>query len=263
MNRQTILDLKAKVAQQEKLVAIAAYTANMSKFADEFADIILVGDSLGMVIYGMESTLPVTLELMINHGKAVVNSSKNAFIIIDMPFGSYQESKHQAFRNAALLLKETGAGAVKIEGGIELVETVEYLSARGVAVIAHLGLLPQHIHKLGGYKVQGRQKKSSDQIVKNANALEKAGVELLLLEGLEQETSNKVIKNSKVPVIGIGASDQCHGQILVIDDLLGISDNKAKFVKSYANLGENIRNALQNYKTEVKEKKFPNKDYLY
>ena len=263
MHRQTILDLKAKLVKKEKIVAIAAYTANMSRFADEYADIILVGDSLGMVIYGMESTLPVTLELMINHGKAVVNNSKNAFIIIDMPFGSYQESKYQAFRNAALLIKETGAGAVKIEGGIELSETVEYLSARGIAVVAHLGLLPQHVNKLGGYKVQGKQKKSSDQIIKNAHILEKAGAELLLLEGLKQETSNKIIKNTHIPVIGIGASNLCHGQILVIDDLLGINDTSAKFVKPYANLAKNIRHALKNYATEVKEEKFPNKDYLY
>ena len=264
MSRLTIIDLQKKVTkEQTKLVAIAAYTANMAKLSDQVADIILVGDSLGMVIYGMESTVPVSLELMINHGKAVVNSSKNAFIVIDMPFGSYQESKIQAFRNAALLLKETGAGAVKLEGGAELEETISYLTNRGIPVISHIGLLPQYINKLGGYKIQGKDKISSNKVIKDAYILEQAGADLLLIEGVKKTTTDKIMQKTKIPVIGIGASEKCDGQILVIDDLLGITEENIKFVKPYANLAKTIKKSLNQYANEVRNNQFPDQNHLY
>ena len=179
-----------------------------------------------------------------------------------MPFGSYQESKIQAFRNATLLLKETGAGAVKIEGGAELEETISYLTNRGIPVIAHIGLLPQYINKLGGYKIQGKDKISSSKIIKDAYLLEQAGADLLLIEGVKT-TTDKIIQKAKIPIIGIGASEQCDGQILVIDDLLGITEENIKFVKSYANLAKTIKDSLNKYAAEVRNNQFPNQNHLY
>jgi len=259
----TITDLQKKVQAQEKIVAVSAYTANFTQLIDDIVDVILVGDSLGMVLYGFESTLPVSIKLMVNHGKAVVDSSQNAFIIIDMPFGSYQESKEKAYNNAVSLIKKTGAGAVKLEGGTELSETIKFIIDRGIPVMGHIGLLPQHVNKMGGYKIQGRDNASSNKIIADAVSLEKAGVFALLVEGVVSEVIEKIKEKVNIPLIGIGASDKCDGQILVIDDLLGISSNTAKFVKPYANLKQEIKSAVKKYSTEVKAGTFPAKDHLY
>lgn len=263
MSRLTITDLQNKVKKQQKLVTISAYTANITQIIDNLVDIILVGDSLGMVIYGFESTLPVNLKLMINHGKAVVDSSKHAFIIIDMPFGSYQVSKEDAFKNASSIIKKTGAGAVKLEGGVELQDTVKHLVEGGIPVIGHIGLLPQHINKMGGYKIQGRDKISCNKIVNDAISLEKAGASAIVVEGVKKEIITQIKKKTALPLIGIGASDKCDGQVLVIDDLLGISDNNAKFVKPYANFRQDMELAVTKYADEVRKEKFPTKEHLY
>ena len=263
MSRKTIFDLQQKIDKKQKIVMVAAYTANMAKIADDEVDIILVGDSLGMVIYGFESTLPVTIDMMINHGKAVVKNSKQAFVVVDMPFASYGESKEQAFRNAALLLQQTGASAVKLEAGSELQDTVKYLVERGIPVMGHIGLLPQHVNKLGGYKIQGKDDISREKINNDAIALEQAGVFALTIEGVKQEIVSDIKNNVKLPLIGIGASKQCDGQVLVINDLLGMSDSKAKFIKQYANINLDIKNALQKYSEEVRNEVFPDDKYCY
>ena len=263
MPRITITDLQDKIKKGDKLVSLAAYTAPIAKIADEIVDVILVGDSLGMVIYGMESTLPVTLDLMVNHGKAVVSNSKKSFIVLDMPFGSYQESKEKALKNAVKLIKKTGAGAVKLEAGSELQDTIEYLSQRGIVVFGHIGLLPQHVNKLGGYKLQGQDTISEKKIIKDAIALERGGASILIVEGVKNTIIDKIKQKTKIPLIGIGASDKCDGQVLVIDDLLGIPEKTPKFVKRYAELGTDIKRSISAYANDVRTKKFPTKTHLY
>lgn len=263
MSRLTILDLQDKVRKKEKIVTISAYTANMTKLADELVDVILVGDSLGMVIYGFESTLPVTMDLMINHAKAVVGSSSHAFVVVDMPFGSYQGTKEDAFNNAALLIKETGAGAVKLEAGKELKETIKYITDRGIPVMGHIGLLPQHVNKMGGYKIQGKSENAGNKLVNDAINLEEAGTFAITVEGVLEQTVEKIKAQTTIPLIGIGASSKCEGQVLVADDLLGISETSAKFVKKYANLRQEIKSSISQYATEVKKGQFPTNSHIY
>jgi len=263
MSRYTISNIKQKFTKQEKLVVVAAYTKSMAELADQYSDMILVGDSLGMVLYGMESTLPVDMNLMINHGKAVVNFTSKSLIIVDMPFGSYQVSKEETFKNAAKIMKRTGANAVKLEGGVEFQESIEFLTKRGIAVMGHVGLLPQSVNQLGGYKFQGKDKKSEAQIIKDAVAIEAAGAFAIVVEGVKKEVVAKLKKKINIPLIGIGAAKECDGQVLVANDLLGMSENVAKFVKKYANLREDIDSAFKQYASEVRAKKFPESKHTY
>ena len=260
--RLSILDIAARKGGTP-LVALTCYTAPMARILDSHVDILLVGDSLGNVIYGMDSTLPVTLDLMVAHGRAVANASSRALVVVDMPFGSYQASPAQAFESAARILAETGAQAVKLEGGREMAETIRFLVERGIPVMAHVGLMPQHVHALGGYRYQGRNETEAALILENAKAVAEAGAFAIVMEGIKEEVARSVSAQVKVPTIGIGASAACDGQVLVVDDMLGLTAGAPSFVKHYAHLGEAIQQAVKTYGEEVRNRTFPSAEYCF
>ncbi len=247
-----------------KLVCLTSYTAPVARIADRHADLILVGDSLGMALYGFDNTLPVTLDMMTLHGRAVVQATEQAFITVDMPFGSYQESPEQAFRNAARLMAETGCGAVKLEGGIEMAETVAFLTRRGVPVMGHIGLQPQSVNMAGGYRVSGRGKDAQAKIMDSAKALEQAGAFAVVLECMEEALAASVTTSVSIPTIGIGASAACTGQILVAEDILGLTPAPhPRFVKQYADLNDATDRAFKAYAEEVRKGRFPASSNVY
>ena len=247
-----------------RIVSLTAYTSLMAKLMDEFVDLIVVGDSTGMVAYGMESTLQVTLEMMINHGKAVVRGASRACVVVDMPFSTYQESPQQAYRNAARILAETGAQAVKMEGGLELLETVEFLTRRGIPVMPHIGLMPQHVQSMGGFKFQARTPEEILELVHLARELEKRDAFCVLIEGTSEAAARAVTQALAIPTLGIGASPECDGQVLVTEDMLGIfSDYTPRFVKQYANLSTDMRRAFEQYRDEVRAGAFPTIDHCF
>ncbi len=248
---------------QEKLVLLTAYTTPMAALLDAHCDMLMVGDSLGMVVYGLDSTLPVTLEMMIAHGAAVVRGASQAAVVVDMPFGSYQASCEQAFLSAARILKETGAAAVKLEGGAEMAETIRYLTERAIPVMAHIGLMPQHLNTQGGFKTQGRELASHAKILADAKAVSAAGAFSVVLEGVVEPLAAEITRTISIPTIGIGASPACDGQVLVVDDMLGMFEHSARFVKKYANLRETIGDAAACYAAEVKSGAFPAAEHLY
>lgn len=260
--RPTALDLASR-KNGEKLVVITCYTSTMAKLLDPLVDILMVGDSLGMVVYGMDSTLAVTLDMMVAHGKAVAGSAESAFVVVDMPFGSYQASKEDAFRAAARLMAETGCGAVKLEGGAEMTETIRFLVERGIPVVGHVGLMPQHFNTLGGYRYQGRNDAEAAIIAEDAHAVAEAGAFLLVLEGVKETVARQITAEIAVPTIGIGASPACDGQVLVVDDMLGLSGRVPGFVKHYGQLGEAVREAVGRYAAEVRSGAFPSAEYCY
>jgi 3-methyl-2-oxobutanoate hydroxymethyltransferase len=248
----------------EPIVVLTAYTAPIARLVDPHVDAILVGDSLGMVIYGMTSTLAVTLDMMIAHGKAAVTASSHAAVIVDLPFGAYQASPEQAFRAAARVMAETGCDAVKMEGGIEMAETVAFLVARGIPVMGHVGLVPQSVHVLGGYKARGRDPKEADRILDGAKAIAEAGAFSIVIEGTIDPVSRRITDAVPVPTIGIGASAGCDGQVLVIDDVLGLSgDFKPKLARRYVDLGPLISEAAQSYSADVRAHRFPGPENVY
>ncbi|MDD9709703.1 3-methyl-2-oxobutanoate hydroxymethyltransferase [Seohaeicola sp. SP36] len=247
----------------EPLVCLTAYTTPVAKLADEHCDLVLVGDSVGMVLHGLPSTLNVTMEMMIMHGQAVARGLDRALMVIDMPFGSYEESAAQAFRNAARLMAETGAGAVKLEGGQHMAETIRFLVDRGVPVMAHIGLTPQAVNAIGGYKVQGRGE-DGERIRADAHAVADAGAFSVVLEKIPAELADQITAEIAVPTVGIGASVCCDGQILVIDDMLGLFDTfKPKFVKRYAHLAADAAGAIQAYAEEVRSRRFPAPEHVF
>ena len=245
------------------LVSLTAYTTPMAQVMDGICDFVLVGDSVGMVLHGLPSTLEVTMEMMILHGQAVRRGLTQSMLVIDMPFGSYEQSPAQAFENAARLMRETGAGAVKLEGGEVMEDTIAFLTKRGIPVMAHIGLTPQSIHTLGGYKVQGRGA-AGTQLMADAQAVTRAGAFAVVLEKVPQALANEITETVAIPTIGIGASAQCDGQILVVDDMLGLfTAFKAKFVKRYAHLGDDAKAAVQAYADEVTARSFPGPDHVF
>jgi 3-methyl-2-oxobutanoate hydroxymethyltransferase len=255
--RKSIIDIKSQKGK-EPIAALTSYSYNMARIADEFVDILLVGDSLGMVVYGMESTLGVTIDMMINHGKAVVKGSQNALVVIDMPFGSYQKSPEQAFENAARIIVETSAQAVKIEGGVEMAETIRFLTERGIPVLGHVALKPQYFNSYGGYKYQGRTENERNSIMNDAIAVDNAGAFAMVIEGSEKSLAEEITARVSVPTIGIGASEKCDGQVLVLHDILGIGNYVApKFAKQYADIESEVKKAVQTYVKEVKTREFP------
>lgn len=263
LSRTSVPALRARKGG-DPIVCLTAYTAPMARLLDPHVDLLLVGDSLGMVVYGFDSTLPVTLELMIAHGAAVVRGSQKACIVVDMPFGSYQESPQVAFRAAARILSETGAQAVKIEGGAEMAETVAYLTARGVPVMGHVGLLPQSVNALGGYKALGRDAASAERIVADAHAVANAGAFSLVIEGTMEALARRITEEVAIPTVGIGGSPACDGQVLVVDDMLGLfSEFQPKFVKRYAQLGEAVGAAAATYAEEVRARRFPGPEHCF
>lgn len=260
--RPTATDMRARKGG-DPLVVLTAYTTPIAKLADRHCDIILVGDSVGMVLHGLPSTLQVTLEMMILHGQAVMRGAKAAHVVVDMPFASYEEGPGQAFRNAARLMRETGAGAVKLEGGLHMAETVRFLTARGIPVMGHVGLTPQSINTLGGYKVQGRGN-DGGRIRADAEAVVAAGAYAVVLEKVPERLARDITAGLAVPTIGIGASAACDGQVLVIDDMLGLfTDFKAKFVKRFAELGAEADRAIAAYAAAVRAREFPAAEHLY
>lgn len=243
------------------LVVLTAYTTPMARLVDAHCDIALVGDSVGMVLHGMPSTLGVTLEMMILHGRAVVRGLSKAMAVIDMPFGSYEESPQQAYRNAARLMSETGAPAVKLEGGAHMAETIAFLTARGVPVMAHVGLTPQSVNTLGGYKVVGREAEA-EKVMADALACEAAGAFSIVLEKVPVGLAARITAGLRIPTIGIGAGVDCDGQVLVIDDMLGMfTAFRPKFVKRYAELGAAADQAIAAYAEEVRSRTFPGPEH--
>lgn len=248
---------------EQPVVMLTAYTMRMAQLLDPHCDMLLVGDSLGQVIYGLPSTIPVTMEMMCAHGAAVVRGSWHALVGIDMPFGSYEASPKAAFESASRILKETGCAAVKLEGGAAMAETIAFLTARGIPVIGHVGLTPQSVNVLGGYGARGRDSSEAERIVADARAVAEAGAFCMVVEGVVEDLAARISGEVDVPVIGIGASADCDGQVLVIDDMLGMFERTPRFVKRYDNLAERIGAAAQTYAEEVRARSFPTSAQTY
>ena len=247
----------------QPIVMLTAYTARQAQLLDAHCDLLLVGDSLGQVIYGLSSSVPVTLEMMINHGAAVVRGSYHAAVVVDMPFGTYEQSPQQAFENAARLLKETGCAAVKLEGGEAMAETVAFLTARGIPVMGHVGLTPQAVNVLGGYNARGRSDAEAQKIVSDAKALDEAGAFAVVIEGVVEPIAIAATRAIACPSIGIGGSAQCDGQVLVTEDMCGMFERVPRFVKRYADAAALIAGAAEQYAAEVRDRTFPGIEQTY
>lgn len=246
------------------LVCLTAYTAPMAKLLDPHVDLLLVGDSVGMVVYGLDSTVGVTLEMMAAHGAAVVRGTGHACIVVDLPFGSYEESVEQATRSAVRIMKETGCAAVKLEGGAEMAETIRHLTSRGIPVMGHVGLMPQRANAVGGFKVQGRGETAGAAVVRDARAVAEAGAFAVVVEAVPEPVGRETTAAVAVPTIGIGASPGCDGQILVTEDMLGLfPDFTPKFVRRFASLGTEVEAAAGAYAAAVRERSFPAAENLF
>jgi 3-methyl-2-oxobutanoate hydroxymethyltransferase len=262
MKRLTVPAIRARKGA-EPLVMLTAYTVRTAQILDTHCDMLLVGDSLGQVIYGLPSTVPVTLEMMCAHGAAVVRGSYHSVVIIDMPFGSYEGSPEQAFASAARILKETGAAAVKLEGGAAMAATIKFLSERGIPVMAHIGLTPQAVNVLGGYGARGKTQPEHTRILDDAKAVTGAGAFALLVEGVLEPLAIAITQSVDVPTIGIGASAQCDGQVLVTEDMLGLFERTPRFVKRYADMAGFIDTAASAYASDVRARAFPSDEQTY
>lgn len=262
MKRLTAPEITARKGG-DPIVSLTAYHAHTAAIADKYVDFLLVGDSLGMVMHGFESTLPVPLDLMILHGRAVMRGAKRSLVVVDMPFGSYEESPEQAFRNAAHVVKETQCGAIKLEGGKRMAETIRFLSERGIPVMAHIGLTPQSINILGGFKTQGRTRDQWAIIEEDARAVTEAGAFAVVLEAIAEPLAAKITRDIPIPTIGIGASPACDGQILVMEDMLGLSPRVPKFVKEFGKVGAAIEGAIKMYAEDVRSRAFPEPQNTY
>ena len=265
--RLTVRDinkLKLSNSNQQPIVSLVCYTAQMARIINDHVDIILVGDSLGMTIYGFPNTLSVSLEMMINHGAAVVRSTNKPHIVVDMPFGSYEESPQVAFRSASKIMRETGAQSIKLEGGEEFAETIYFLTQRGIPVMGHIGLMPQRIQTIGGFVTQGKSDAESIKIINDANAIAQSGAFSMVIEAIPEQVGKKITKSVNVPTIGIGAGRECDGQILVTHDILNLyGDFTPKFVKKYGETDKNIIEAVKKYSDDVKNKKFPTEKNIF
>ncbi len=240
------------------IVALTAYSKPMAQMLDPHVDLILVGDSLGMVLYGFDTTLPVTLDMMILHATAVLRGAKQSLVIVDMPFATYQASCEQAYINAARVMAESGCAGVKIEGGREMADTVSFLTQRGIPVLGHIGLLPQSLNTAGGYRSHGKSAEEADGLLKDAKALQDAGAFAIVLEGIVEPLAAQITAMIDIPTIGIGASPTCDGQILVTDDMIGLfQDFTPKFVRQFAQVGQDISNAIGEYAAAVRTHQFP------
>src|SRR5271169_2108781 len=245
------------------IVCLTSYHAHTARLVDRYCDVILVGDSLGMVMHGLETTVPVTLEMMILQGHAVMRGSQAALVVVDMPFGSYEASKEQAFHAAVRIMKETQCGAVKLEGGVRMAETVAFLTERGIPVMGHIGLTPQSINTLGSFRAQGRDEGSWEPIENDARAIAEAGAFSVVIEAVAEPLARKITENIAIPTIGIGASPACDGQVLVLEDMLGLSPKTPKFVRRYGELGPMIEAAIEGYATDVRSRAFPGPEHVY
>lgn len=266
MKRLTVPRIRARKQDgvtEEPLVMLTAYTSRQAQLLDAHCDLLLVGDSLGQVIYGLPSTVPVTLEMMANHGAAVVRGSYHSVVVVDMPFGAYEASKEQAFESASLLLKQSGAAAVKLEGGAPMAETIAFLTERGIPVMGHVGLTPQAVNVLGGYAARGRNDEEANKIVSDAKALDEAGAFAIVIEGVVEPIAIEATRAVSCPTIGIGASAQCDGQVLVTEDMLGMFERVPRFVKRYEDIASIIEKSVATYAEEVRSRAFPGEDQTY
>jgi 3-methyl-2-oxobutanoate hydroxymethyltransferase len=245
------------------IVMLTSYHAHTARIVDKHCDVILVGDSLGMVMHGFETTIPVTLDMMILQGHAVMRGSRRALVAIDMPFGTYEASKEQAFLSAARVMKETGCGAIKVEGGQRMAETIAFLVERGIPVMGHVGLTPQAINAIGGFKAQGRDPADWERIEADARAVDDAGAFAVVVEAVAEPLAARITGEVAIPTIGIGASSACDGQVLVLEDMLGLSPRVPKFVKRFTELGPSIDAAVEAYAAEVRARTFPGPDHVY
>src|SRR5246500_2612857 len=262
IRRLTAPDILARKGG-EPIVCLTSYHAHTARIVDAHCDVILVGDSLGMVMHGLETTIPVTLEMMILQGHAVLRGSKRALVVVDLPFGSYEVSKEQAFASAARVMKETGCGAIKLEGGRRMAETIAFLAERGVPVMAHVGLTPQSINTIGSFRAQGRDEADWGPIEEDGLAVAQAGAFSVVLEAMAEPLARKLTGAIPIPTIGIGASVACDGQVLVMEDMLGLSPRVPKFVKRYGDLGPGIEAAIRAYAADVRSRTFPGPEHVY
>ncbi|MGB5904717.1 MAG: 3-methyl-2-oxobutanoate hydroxymethyltransferase [Xanthobacteraceae bacterium] len=270
IRRKTSADIRAR-KNGEPVVMLTSYHAHTAALVDRYCDVILVGDSLGNVMHGFETTLPVTLEMMILQGHAVMRGSKQSLVVVDMPFGSYEASKEQAFHSAARILKETHCGAVKLEGGERMAETIAFLTQRGIPVMAHVGLTPQSINALGSFRSQGREEAEAiargenmvGPIQNDARAVAQAGAFSVVVEAVAEPLARRITESIDIPTIGIGASAACDGQVLVLEDMLGLSEWVPKFVRRYGTLGPMIEEAIQGYARDVRSRAFPGPENVY
>jgi len=261
--RITVPQLQARKGV-EPIVSLTAYSTPMAKLLDPHIDVFIVGDSVGMVLYGMDSTLGVTLDMMINHGAAVVRGSERACVIVDMPFASYQESPARAYRNAARVMVETGCGGIKLEGGAEMADTIAFLVQRGIPVMGHVGLTPQSVNRFGGYRIQGKSPAAARRIVADARAVADSGAFSMVIEGVVETLAREITNAVPVPTIGIGASPHCDGQVLVTEDLVGLfSDFTPSFVRRYAELGGDLSDAAAAYAKDVRARRFPGPEHCF
>jgi 3-methyl-2-oxobutanoate hydroxymethyltransferase len=266
MRRLTVPEIQRRKVggrTEQPLVMLTAYTARQAQLLDAHCDILLVGDSLGQVIYGLPSTLQVTLEMMIAHGAAVVRGSYHSVVIVDMPFGSYEQSPQQAYASAARVMAETGCAAVKLEGGEAMAETIAFLVQRGIPVMGHVGLTPQAVNALGGYGARGKTQQEHEKIVADGQAVTQAGAFAVVIEGVVEPIAVALTQALGIPTIGIGASAQCDGQVLVTEDMLGMFERTPRFVKRYAAIAETISTAAGLYAREVRERSFPGAEQVY
>jgi 3-methyl-2-oxobutanoate hydroxymethyltransferase len=260
--RLTAPDIRARKGSAP-IVMLTSYHAHTARILDQYCDVILVGDSLGMVMHGLETTVPVTLDMMVLQGHAVMRGSRRALVVVDLPFGTYEVSREQAFMTAARILKETGCGAIKLEGGHRMAETIRFLAERGVPVMAHVGLMPQSINALGGFRAQGRDRADWAPIAADARAVADAGAFAVVLEAIAEPLAAQITREIAIPTIGIGASPACDGQVLVLEDMLGLSPWVPKFVKRYTSLGPAIETAVASYAAEVRSRRFPGPEHVY
>jgi len=262
IKRLTAPDIRARKGG-EPIVSLTSYHAHTARLVDRYCDVILVGDSLGMVMHGLETTVPVTLDMMILQGQAVMRGSRRALVVIDMPFGSYEASKEQAFASCARVLKETYCGAVKLEGGRRMAETIAFLVERGIPVMGHVGLTPQSINTLGSFRAQGRDEADWEPIEADAMAVVDAGAFAVVLEAVAEPLGRRITAQVSIPTIGIGASAACDGQILVLEDMLGLSPRVPKFVRRYGELAHSIESAVAGYAADVRARAFPGPEHVY
>jgi 3-methyl-2-oxobutanoate hydroxymethyltransferase len=262
IKRLTAPDIRARKGG-EPIVSLTSYHAHTARLLDRHCDLILVGDSLGMVMHGLETTVPVTLDMMILQGLAVMRGSKRALVAVDMPFGSYEASKEQAFMSAARVMKETGCGAIKLEGGRRMAETIAFLVERGIPVMGHIGLTPQSINTIGSFRAQGRSEDDWGPIEDDARAVTQAGAFSVVIEAVAEPLARRITAAVEIPTIGIGGSVACDGQILVLEDMLGLSPRVPKFVKRYAELGPSIEAAVAAYAADVRARTFPAPEHVY
>ncbi|HKA70464.1 MAG TPA: 3-methyl-2-oxobutanoate hydroxymethyltransferase [Xanthobacteraceae bacterium] len=262
VKRLTAPDIRARKGGTP-IVALTSYHAHTARIVDQHCDVILVGDSLGMVMHGLETTVPVTLDMMILQGLAVMRGSRHALVVVDLPFGSYEASREQAFASCARVMKETGCGAVKLEGGCRMAETIAFLVERGVPVMGHVGLTPQAINTIGSFRAQGREEKDWGPIEEDARAVAEAGAFAVVIEAVAEPLAARISGQLPIPTIGIGASAACDGQILVLEDMLGLSPRVPKFVRRYGQLGPSIEAAVEAYAADVRARAFPGPDNVY